>query len=156
MRCAVDVKSLEVSRHEDRFGKLFLDQRRKGFHLGLIAMHEHNVLRINVSNQVDDPFGISMCREGNIDYLHIDLICLLIDDYLLSSSQQSISQGSLHTVTGNDQGISLITAPLLEDLHAGSAVKHAWRCEEDIRHVCLQQGLIEGLHLLELEQVVAK
>lgn len=90
MRRAIYVDSLKVSRHVDWFRELLLDQRRKGFHFGLIAMHEHNVLRIDVSNQVDYAFCIGMSREGNIDYLHIDLICLLINHYFLGSSEQSI------------------------------------------------------------------
>jgi hypothetical protein len=154
VRDAVDGDAFEVGGHVDWFGELLLDEGREGLHLGLVAVDEHDILGVDVAQEVDDALGVGVGREGDVDHLHLDLVELLVQGHFLGASQQPVAQRALHAIAGNDQGIALVGAPLLEDLHAGAAVQHSRSGEEHVGHVGLEEGLVEGTHLLELEHVV--
>lgn len=139
MRNAIDGDPFKIGGHEDWLGELLLDQGGELLHLGPIAMDQHDVLRVNVAQEVYDPLGIRVGREGDIDHLHLYLIGLIIQLYLLYSSEQLVSQSALNAIAGNDESIPLIGTPFLEDLHAGPSVQHAWSGEKHVGHISLQQ-----------------
>ena len=61
-----------IWRHVNLSFKLLLDKRLEVGHLGFVPMHENNLFRVHVPEKVDNPFRISMRREGNILNSHFD------------------------------------------------------------------------------------
>jgi hypothetical protein len=111
-----------IAWHVDLLLKLLLDQRLKDGHFMLVPVDKNYLVWVDVPQQVNDPLGICVCRKGNVLYLHLDLIGLPVNEYLLGAAQQPIAQSSLHAVARNNKRIFLVAAPLLEHLDAGARV----------------------------------
>ena len=118
-------------------------------------MYEHHLVRVDIPQQVYYPFGVCVRRKGHIFNAHFNLIGLLIDIDSLLTFEEFVAEGAFYAVAGDDEGIPLVAAPLLEDLYAGACMQHTRSGEEHIRSICPDQTFVKGLHFLELKDIVA-
>ncbi len=71
-----------------------LHSRLEHFHLSLLAVNEHDVVWIDVLDQLHDSLGIGMSGERHVFDLHPDLHPLAVDVDLLRASNDLGSDSS--------------------------------------------------------------
>ena len=96
-----------------------------------------------------------MGGEGNVLDSHFDCVCFFVKGYLLGSIEETVTKSAFDAVSRNDESVSLVFAPLFEDLNAGAWVEHAWSCKKDIGSVSSDEAFIKGFNFFEFENIVS-
>lgn len=72
------------------------------------------------------------------------------------SGDEFVAERASHTVPWDDETVLGVGAPLLEDLHGEATVEHAGGGEKDHGLFALDEVAVEGLDVLEVEDVLGE
>ena len=84
-------------------------------HHEIFAMHENDILRLALPNQLRDAFGISMGRERHVMHLHLRFDLFAIEHEPALTEKQFRPDGIRHAVTRNDNLAQRKRMPMGQD-----------------------------------------
>ena len=91
--------SPSLSEHSPEF---FLHSTLEKVHHEIFAMHENDILRLALPNQLRDALGIGVGRERHVMHLHLRFDLLSIEHEPALTEKQFRPDGIRHAVTRND------------------------------------------------------